>query len=240
MSPLLFAHWTWPDGLALLWMLVLWFVYGRFADHLPPDDVKPSNLNQMMHHLRRAWMRRMLDREERIIDSSLTGHSVSATTFFASTSMLIIAGLLGVLGNAGAAHDVIQSFGFVARSSVVLFEIQILGLVILFIVAFYKFTWALRQFNFACTLIGAAPAAPVEPALRDRFADHAARVMSLAVVSFNGGIRAYYFAMAWLGWFIHPIAFAATTSIVVLVLLKRQVKSRSQQSVAEYYDAAWR
>jgi len=240
LPPFLLIHWTWPDGLALLWMLVLWFVYGRFADRLPPDDVKPANLNQMMHHLRRAWMRRMIDRHDRIVDSGLTGHSVNSTTFFASTSMLIIAGLLGVLGNASAAHDVIQSFGFVVASSVVLFEIKLLGLVILFMVAFYKFTWALRQFNFACTLIGAAPLAPAPPDVRDRFADHAARVMSLAVVSFNGGIRAFYFAMAWLGWFIHPLVFAATTGIVVLVLLKRQLKSRSQHSVAEYYDAAWR
>lgn len=233
------SDWSWADGLAFGWMLVLWFVYGRFADRLPADDVAPTNLNQMMHHLRRTWMRRMMDREERIIDSALTGHSVSSTTFFASTSMLIIAGLLGVLGRANDAHAVIQSFGIALASSELLFELKILGLIGLFIVAFYKFTWALRQFNFACTLIGAAPMAPVEAALRDRFADQAARVMSLAVVSFNGGIRAYYFAMAWLGWFLHPVAFVAGTGIIVLLLLKRQVKSRSQASVAQYYDAAW-
>ena len=233
---------SWPggsglDALAFLWMLVLWFVYGRFADKLPPDEVAPGNLNQMMHQLRRQWMRRMMDRPERILDSSLTGHSVSSTTFFASTSMLIIAGLLGVLGRAADAHAVIQSFGFTVASSELMFELKVLGLIGLFMVGFYKFTWALRQFNFACTLIGAAPLPPVEMAARDRFADHAARVMSLAVVSFNGGIRAYYFSMAWLGWFIHPVAFMLATTTVVLVLLKRQVKSRSQASVAEYYEA---
>ncbi|WP_374380140.1 DUF599 domain-containing protein [Dongia sp.] len=236
---------SWPggsglDALAFLWMLVLWFVYGRFADKLPPDNVTPTNLNQMMHQLRRLWMRRMLDRPERILDSSLTGHSVSSTTFFASTSMLIIAGLLGVLGRAADAHAVIQSFGFTVTSSEILFELKVLGLIGLFMIGFYKFTWALRQFNFACTLIGAAPLPPVEIGARDRFADHAARVLSLAVVSFNGGIRAYYFAMAWLAWFIHPAAFALSTSAVVLVLLKRQVNSRSQASVAEYYEATGR
>jgi uncharacterized membrane protein len=231
---------SWMDALAFAWMLVLWFVYGRFADRLPADDVAPTNLNQMMHQLRRMWMRRMLDREERIVDSGLTGHSVNSTTFFASTSMLIIAGLLGVLGKAGDAHAVIQSFGFTVHSSELLFELKVLGLIGLFMVGFYKFTWALRQFNFACTLIGAAPLPPVEPVARDRFADHAARVMSLAVVSFNGGIRSYYFAMAWLAWFIHPLAFAVGTTTVVLVLLKRQVKSRSQASVAEYYEATGR
>jgi uncharacterized membrane protein len=185
-------------------------------------------------------MRRMIERHDRIVDSSLTGHSVNSTTFFASTSMLIIAGLLGLLGRARDAHEVVQSFGFVANASAILFELKITGLIGLFIVAFYKFTWALRQFNFTCTLIGAAPIAPAEEAVRDRFADHAARVMSLAVVSFNGGIRAYYFAMAWLGWFIHPAVFAGGTAIMVLLLLKRQLKSRSQRSVSQYYDAAWR
>lgn len=231
---------SWMDALAFAWMLLLWFVYGRFADKLPPDDVAPGNLNQMMHQLRRLWMRRMLDRPERILDSSLTGHSVASTTFFASTSMLVIAGLLGVLGRAGDAHAVIQSFGFTVVSSELMFELKVLGLIALFIIGFYKFTWALRQFNFACTLIGAAPLPPVDGAARDRFADHAARVMSLAATSFNGGIRAYYFSMAWLGWFIHPLVFAVATGIVVLVLLKRQVKSRSQASVAEYYEATGR
>jgi uncharacterized membrane protein len=235
--PMTWSDWSWADILALAWMLILWFAYGRFADRLPPDNVVPTNLNQMMHHLRRTWMRRMLDRPERIIDSALTGHQVSSTTFFASTSMLIIAGLLGVLGRATDAHAVIQSFGFAVVSSELLFELKILGLICLFMVGFYKFTWALRQFNFACTLIGAAPLPPVEPKAREKFADHAARVMSLAVTSFNGGIRSYYFAMAWLCWFIHPLAFAVATGVVVLVLWKRQVKSRSQASVAQYYDA---
>ena len=234
---IIWSQWNWPDSLAFGWMLMLWFVYGRFADKLPADDVAPKNLNQMMHHLRRLWMRRMLDRPERILDSSLTGHQVNSTTFFASTSMLIIAGLLSVLGKAADAHAVIQSFGFAVISSELLFELKILGLIGLFMVGFYKFTWALRQFNFACTLIGAAPLPPVESMARDRFADQAARVMSLAVVSFNGGIRSYYFAMAWLCWFIHPLAFVVANGIVVLVWLKRQVNSRSQASVAEYYDA---
>jgi uncharacterized membrane protein len=231
------SDWNWADLPAFLWMLFLWFAYGRFADKLPPDDVAPTNLNQMMHQLRRLWMRRMLDRPERILDSSLTGHQVNSTTFFASTSMLIIAGLLGVLGKASDAHAVVQSFGFAVISSELLFELKILGLIGLFMVGFYKFTWALRQFNFACTLIGAAPLPPVDVKRREKFADHAARVMSLAVVSFNGGIRSFYFAMAWLCWFIHPLAFAVGTSAVVLVLWKRQVKSRSQASVSEYYDA---
>ncbi len=231
---------SWVDVLAFSWMLVLWFIYGRFADKLPADDVAPANLNQMMHQLRRLWMRRMLDRPERILDSSLTGHSVTSTTFFASTSMLVIAGLLGVLGRASDAYAVIQSFGFTVASSELVFELKVLGLIGLFIVGFYKFTWALRQFNFTCTLIGAAPLPPVDSVARDRFADHAARVMSFAVTSFNGGIRAYYFSMAWLGWFIHPAVFALATTAVVLVLLKRQVKSRSQASVAEYYETTGR
>jgi uncharacterized membrane protein len=233
----LFQALSTADWAALAWLILVWLGYGWFADRLPADSAAPGNLNQMMHHLRRRWMRRMIDRPERIVDASLTGLSVNSTTFFASTSMLIIAGLLGVLGNAGDAYAVVQSFGFAARASQALFELKILGLVVIFILGFYKFTWALRQFNFAATLIGAAPVAPAPAETRALFADHAARVMSLAATSFNGGIRAYYFAMAWLAWFLHPFAFIAGTGIVLGVLVMRQLKSPSQEAVARYYAA---
>ena len=42
---------------------------------------------------------------------------------------------------------------------------------------------------------------------------------------FNLGLRAYYFGMALLAWFIHPVAFAAASVWVVLVLYRREFSS---------------
>ena len=230
------------DWLALAFFVAIWLGYGRFADKGPPAGVtplgRPRNLNAAMHRVRKQWMKRMVAREERIVDVILTGHTVNSIAFFASTSMIVIAGLVGTLGSSGSAFRVLENLGFTQATSEFAFQLKIVGLIALFVIAFYKFTWALRQYNFLCALIGAAP----DPESRlpeeeiDRFADHASRMLSLALTSFNGGIRAFYYAVAWLAWFIHPLAFIATTAVMTAILVKRQLSSRSQAAVLAYLE----
>jgi uncharacterized membrane protein len=230
------------DWVALAFLIAAWHVYGWFADTLPPVGAtlasSPRNLNMAMHRVRKQWMKQMVRREERVIDVILTGHTVNSLAFFASTSMIVIAGLVGTLGGSGSAFRVLESLSFAQTSSEFVFQMKIVGLIGMFVVAFYKFTWALRQYNFLCALIGAAPGHESHPteAEVDRFAEHASRMLSLALTSFNGGIRAFYFAVAWLAWFIHPYAFIATTALMVAILFKRQTHSRSQAAVMTYLD----
>jgi uncharacterized membrane protein len=58
-----------------------------------------------------------------------------------------------------------------------------------------------------------------------------ATLLTLAVTSFNGGLRAYYFALAALTWLAGPLFFIAATIAVVLVLLRRQFLSRTAETV---------
>ena len=228
------------DWVALLLLIVVWIVYGRFADTLPhPLPMgRPRNLNAAMHRVRRQWMRRMVSRHDRIVDVVLTGHTVNSLAFFASSSMIVTAGLVGTLGSSGSAFRVLESLGFAQPTSQFVFQVKIVGLIAIFVIAFYKFTWALRQYNFLCALIGAAPLPEAHSSQEEteRFADHAARMLSLALTSFNGGIRAFYFAVAWLGWFIHPYAFIAATAFMTAVLIKRQLRSGSQAAVEAYLE----
>jgi len=230
------------DWVALGFLILVWHVYAWFADTIPPvgtpQGSAPRNLNMAMHRVRKQWMKRMVRREERVIDVILTGHTVNSIAFFASTSMIVIAGLVGTLGGSGSAFRVLESLSFAQTTTEFVFQLKIVGLIGMFVIAFYKFTWALRQYNFLCALIGAAPGHESHPteAEVDRFAEHASRMLSLALTSFNGGIRAFYFAVAWLAWFIHPYAFIGTTALMVAVLYKRQTHSRSQAAVMTYLD----
>jgi uncharacterized membrane protein len=236
------ANFQIADWVALAFLIVVWHVYGWFADRLPPVGTplsgSPRNLNMAMHRVRKLWMKQMVRREERVIDVILTGHTVNSLAFFASTSMIVIAGLVGTLGGSGSAFRVLESLSFAQTTTEFVFQMKIVGLIGMFVIAFYKFTWALRQYNFLCALIGAAPgheSHPTEVEV-DRFAEHASRMLSLALTSFNGGIRAMYFAVAWLAWFIHPYAFIGTTALMVAILFKRQTQSRSQAAVMTYLD----
>lgn len=221
------------DALALGWFLAAWLAYNLVFDRL-----LRSTLNRHMRRVRGIWMRRMVERDNRIADAALIGHLIHNVSFFASTSMLILAGLLGVVGAIEDTHRAITGLGFTIETTRLLFQLKVLLLVGVFAFAFFQFTWALRQFNYCCGLIGGAPPPTAPEAERDAVAVHVAEILSLATESFNGGLRAYYFALAALGWFVGPWLFMALTAGVAFVLLRRQVTSRAAEAVRRYGDIA--
>src|SRR3546814_9739917 len=105
--------------------------------------------------LRSAWMRRMLQRDVRVMDSMLLGHLIGSVSFFASTTVLLLAGFIGVLAAAEDAHQVVADLGFTVHTAKALFELKLVLLLGIFVYAFFKFTWALRQFNYTIALVGA-------------------------------------------------------------------------------------
>ena len=54
--------------------------------------------------------------------------------------------------------------------------------------------------------------------------------------SFNGGLRAYYFALAALTWFIGPYPFMAATLWVVMILIRRQFVSRTFRAMHRHAE----
>ena len=51
------------------------------------------------------------------------------------------------------------------------------------------------------------------------------RVFQSAGRHFNRGQRAFFFALGYLGWFIHPVLLIAATAAVLIVMLLRQFAS---------------
>jgi len=222
------------DLFALAVFLAGWLGYNVVVDHFLTRGTR--GLNRHMLALRDAWMLRMLERENRITDSSLLGHTIHSISFFASTTMIVLAGLVGLLGGIDRAYLVVNDLGFTRPVTKPLFEAKMLLLIVLFIYAFFRFTWALRQFNYCCALVGSAPLPPIDEARRTRIATHIATVLSLGIVSFNGGLRAYYFAVAALAWLIDPLAMIGMTLWTIAILVRRQYFSRTYRAVAEEID----
>jgi uncharacterized membrane protein len=107
-------------------------------------------------------------------------------------------------------------------------EIKLLCLALVFVYAFFTFSWCMRQYNFAAILIGSAPMVGerhVSEQERKAFASRAARVISMAANQFNFGLRSYYFGMTMLAWFVSPWLFMLMSAGVVLVLYRREFHS---------------
>jgi uncharacterized membrane protein len=220
------------DWIATAWFLVMWIGYDQFAERWSLSH--PSLLRQINHY-RREWMLRLTERDNRIADVALMANLSSSPTFFASTTIIIIGGLLAMLGRTSQAVDVVSQIPFSTHTSEPVWEIKIVILVCVFVFAFFRFTWALRQFNFCAIVIGAAPSAAgfanEGEAARKSHADRVGKLVALAGESFNDGLRAYYFAIAALTWFFHPLAFMFATTIVVVILYHREFKSLVLQTL---------
>ncbi len=224
---------TFLDVAALLAFLAIWTGYNLLIDGRLR---RPDSINTRMIDIRETWMVRLLGRENRIGDATLIGHSIRSATFFASTTLLLLAGLAGVLGSADRIHATTDNLSVLFRGdTLALFELKVFALAAIFMYAFFKFTWAIRQFNYFTAIIGSAPEAGAGPVDLD-LARRMALMLSLAFWQFNAGIRAYYFALATLGWFIHPLLFMAATVMIVLVLVRRQLFSATAHDIAEHAD----
>lgn len=213
------------DMLAFGWFVLCWVGYTAYADHFKKERM---TLFSAMRDKREMWMRQMLLRENRVVDVNIMATLMRSVSLFASTTIFILAGLMAILGASDKAQALLGDLPFAVTASQTLWEIKILLLLVIFVYAFFKFAWALRQFNYCIVLIGAAP--PLEQATQPHalsFATEAAEVITLSVHNFNRGLRAYYFGLATLSWFLHPVFFAVATLWVVGVLYRREFLSKT-------------
>jgi uncharacterized membrane protein len=214
----------WADWLALVLFFAGWAGYATFARRRAPT--KPSVL-ALTNRERHRWMLQATYRDNRVLDGVVVQNLSTSPSFFASTTILIIGGLLAVLSTTEKASGLVSEIPFAARTSALVFDLKVVLMTAIFIYAFFRFTWSLRQYSFGVLLVAAAPQPEhyVDDAQRQAFADRAGRVMGLAAETFNDGLRAYYFSFAATAWFFSPWAFMVGTLGVVWILYRREFHS---------------
>jgi uncharacterized membrane protein len=222
-----------PDWLALGLFIATWLGYLRFARLRARTHPSIVGLTNRIRH---RWMLQTTYRDVRVIDGPVFLNLTTSISFFASTTILIIGGLLAVLGTTERASELVREIPFAARTSLLVFDLKVVVMLAIFVVAFFRFTWAIRQYSFGALLVAAAPEARQfeEHNLdREAFARKAGTVVAMAAQTFNDGLRAYYFSFAVLAWFFSPWAFIAATGVVVWVLYQREFNSDVLDVLAE-------
>jgi uncharacterized membrane protein len=123
--------------------------------------------------------------------------------------------------------NLLRSISFFASTSIFIVLGLFTLLMIIFVYTFFKYTWSLRQYNYACILVGAAPPAGDRNVHYEEYAQNAARLVGNAAKHFNLALRAYYFGLAALSWFVNPWLFISASTWVVLVLYRREFRSHA-------------
>lgn len=211
------------DTLAVCWFFASWTIYTRYVQHAARSR---NSLTRVLVQSRRDWMDHLLNRDNRITDASIIANLERNVSFLASSALLIVAALLTTLAGTETAVNLLASIPLTTPASRELWEVKVMLLLVVFIYAFFQFTWSMRQYSFLSILVGAAPdSARLGDGERERFVDGASQVATLAAFAFNQGLRAYYFALAVLAWLVSAPAFMVATSVVVWVLYRREFHS---------------
>lgn len=210
---------------------ILWFFgcfFGYFAYARKKSRNTPS-LAYAMHQLRRQWIRETLRRENRIADTQTIGTLERSVSFFASSTLLILAGLMTLLGSTEKLAPLLSSISLAGELTPTQWQIKILLLLVIFIYAFFKFTWSLRQYGFMSVMVVGAPdrSQILSEHERNSHVDSISNMASKAANNFNSGMRTYYFSMSVLAWFISPWLFMAACGLIVVVLYRREFKSHT-------------
>ncbi len=215
----------WADWLAMAWFFGAWCTYAVFTRH---GGRGQGSLLATTNRYRRYWMLQTTARDPRLLDGVILQSLSHTPSFFSSTSIIIIGGLFALLGTTDKAAELVREIPFAQPTPLLVFEFKVLVLIGIFVYAFFRFSWSMRQYTFASLVIGSMPPPPEFVAGRfDRhlFADRASALMGLAAETFNDGLRAYYFSFAAMAWFFSPVALALATALVVLILYSREFRS---------------
>jgi uncharacterized membrane protein len=129
------------DVFALACFILCWAGYAYFADR---KSVTAPSLVAAMRRYRHEWFTRILDRDNRIGDVVALSNLLTGGTFFASTSLLILSGLIAMLGTTDQVMNVVAELPFTPSETEFVWRVRIVLLMVVFVYAFLRNCLGLR------------------------------------------------------------------------------------------------
>jgi uncharacterized membrane protein len=200
--------------ISTLFPLACWFAYNY---GVPLLEKRRPSLSTIMSMQRRRWVANAVTRDTPV------------DAILASTSVLLALAVFTAFGNLSTLMETLNTLGLPVSYSTHDVQVHLFAMLAIFVLSFFSFTLALRQFNHFCILLGAI--------------DHTghttgdeitaiAQLNSLAAKNFNNGIRAYYFAVPMVFWFVSEWAAIAVSVMTVLFLIHREFFSTAHRVAA--------
>lgn len=210
---------------ATLFPLLCWLTYNFGVPLL--ERVRPS-LSVIMSMQRRRWVANAVSRESPL-DAILSGNIMGSVSFLASTTVLLLLAVLTAFGNLQPLMDTFETVGLESTHSIQNVQVHLFATMAIFVMSFFSFTLALRQFNHFCILLGAIDHSGHTSSEE---IDAIAQLNSLAAKNFNNGIRAYYFAVPMVAWFASEWLAIAAGLVTVGFLIHREFFSSAHRVAA--------
>lgn len=215
------------DLLCFLASVLMLVAYSRFLQYKLKRD--PFYTVQAVNTIARtAWVENVMSGNKDVLAVQTLRNSTMASTFLASTAVLLVMGTLTLSGQGSqleASWHVLHKSEAV-RSSLWIFKLLLLLLD--FFVAFFSFSSAIRLFNHVGYMINVpqtVSATLISP-------QHVAIHLNRAGGYYGLGMRAFYFAVPLVFWLFGPLFMLAATLFLLFVLYQHD---RAPRELADDY-----
>ena len=219
------------DIFSILLFFTAWYSIAWVGRHR--KDNEKLTLSSISKNYRNQWMLHLLERDNRMPDVALMGNLMRNVSFFASTSILILASLIAVFGVVDDALKIFHDIPYAQQVSAAFWKLKLFLMVFIFVYIFFKLVWSLRQFNSTVIMIGAAPDSFNTDEDLFSYANNLGIVLNRSSQHFIEGMRGFEFALAAMAWFIHPLMFILATIFVSLVIYRREFASRTMRAMID-------
>jgi len=203
------------DLLSLAVSAAILVLYQVFMAHQIRRD--PSyTFGSVMTYARAAWTQSIMKRGPDVLAVQTFRNSTMVSTFLASTSVLLIMGVLNMSGQADKLSTTWHIWSGDATVAPKLFMFKLILLLVDLFVAFFSFAISLRFFNHVGYMINV----PAELRHQVFGPESVAQQLNRAGRAYLVGMRSYYFLVPLVLWLFGPDLMLAASVVLVFVLYR--------------------
>jgi uncharacterized membrane protein len=203
------TEWEFYYTSAAFLLLAFYHLYWIFLIRNKPLTTSVGITN----HLRGHWVEHIMRENLDILAVQTLRNWVMASSFLASTAILISLGLLGIAVSPEKIAEITPSLNQLVREHRVLWLFKLMVLIIDFFFIFFNFCLAIRYFNHVNFMIN------VPSTLAHKITpEYVTKILNSGTMHYTMGMRGYYFAILLLLWLFGPIWMLIGTIFMVIIL----------------------
>ncbi len=206
-------HWTEiVFGAATFVVLTTYHIYWIYRVRRTPFQTYRG----VTKHLRRAWVESVIAERRDMLSVQTLRNWIMASSFLASTAMIIGLGLLSFLFRPDHISEVPFDPTVIFSRMKTLFMVKLMVLMVHFFFAFFSFTLSIRYMNQINFMINVPP--DCDPLLSPEFI---ANTLDTGMVHYTLGMRAFYLSVVATLWLFGPVWMFLGSLVMVWVLYKQ-------------------
>jgi len=177
-----------------------------------------SNSQYVLLAARAAWVESVMRERRDILAVQTLRNSTMSASFMASTSVLLIIGVLTLSAQGDKLSGTWHSLNFLGNFSAEMWLTKLLILLFDLLTAFFSFSMAVRLFHHIGYLLNVPLGSPLESPSDTRRMHHVTGQLNRAGTYYRVGMRAYYFTVPLLFWLFGPLFLLGMTALLIFFL----------------------